>query len=383
MAEESGQEKTEQPTAKRLSDARRKGDIPRSRELNTTVLLLVAALGGLIFGGPVARAMMELMRSSFALDRQAISDPALMIDQLVARLVDGFGSVAGFLALLILAALLPPLVMGGWNFSGESLQPKGSRINPLSGLKRMFSLNALVELGKAFGKFVVVGTVAVLVLLADRPQISSLAKQSVELAMVHAVDILLWSFLLMSATMILITLVDVPYQLYSYKKKLMMTLQEIKDEMKNTEGKPEVKGRIRRMQIELARNRMMKEVPEADVVITNPTHYAVAVRYDENRGNAPFVVAKGADFVALKIREIADEHEVPILSAPALARALYHATEIGDEVPVGLYKSVAQVLAYVFQLKRYRQRLEAEEPRPPADEDIDIPAELRVDPEQV
>ncbi len=381
MAEESGQEKTEQPTAKRLSDARKKGDIPRSRELNTTVLLLVAALGGLVFGGPVARAMMELMRASFTLDRQAISDPALMIEHLTAMLLDAALSIGGFLGLLILAALLTPIAMGGWNFSGQSLQPKGSRINPLSGLKRMFSLNALVELGKALGKFLVVGSVAVLVLLGDRVQLSSLAKQTVDLAMVHAVDILLWSFLLMSAAMILITLLDVPYQLYSYNKKLMMTLQEIKDEMKNTEGKPEVKGRIRRMQMEMARNRMMKDVPEADVVITNPTHYAVAVKYDQSRGNAPFVVAKGADFVALKIREIADEHEVPILSAPALARALYHAAEVGDEVPVGLYKSVAQVLAYVYQLQRYRQHLETDRPRPPAEEEIEIPAELRVDPE--
>ena len=381
MAEETGQEKTEEPTSKRLQEAREKGDIPRSKELTTTILLLAAGLAALMFGGQVAVRMMAMMKGNFMLDRAAISDPAQMVAHLVQSLMEGFLSLWGLFALLLVAAVIGPIALGGWNFSAEALQPKGSRINPLSGLKRMFSMNALIELLKGMAKFFVVGTVAIIVLLLDRPEIASLAKQAINLAMAHAVDIVIWSFLLMSAAMILITLVDVPFQIYSYNKKLKMTLQEVKDEMKNTEGKPEVKGRIRQMQREISRRRMMKDVPEADVVITNPTHYSVAVRYDQARGNAPFVVAKGADFIALKIREVAQEHDVPLLASPALARALYHAAEVGDEVPVGLYKSVAQVLAYVYQLKRYKQRLESEEPVAPAEEEIEIPEALRVDAE--
>ncbi|MBR9882916.1 MAG: flagellar type III secretion system protein FlhB [Oceanospirillales bacterium] len=381
MAEETGQEKTEEPTSKRLQDAREKGDVPRSKELTTTVLLMVAGFAALIFGGQIAQNMMSLMKGNFALDRKAISDPTQMIEHLVRTLADAFLGLWGLFLLLAIAALISPIALGGWNFSGQALQPKGSRINPLSGIKRMFSVEALIELLKGMAKFLVVGTVAVLVLLIDRPEIASLAKQTVEVAIGNAVEIVVWSFLVMSAAMILISLVDVPFQLYNYKKKLKMTLQEVKDEMKNTEGKPEVKGRIRQMQREMSRRRMMKEVPEADVVITNPTHYSVAIRYDADRGNAPFVVAKGVDFIALKIREIAQEHEVPVLASPALARALYHASEVGEEVPIGLYKSVAQVLAYVFQLKRYKQRLESEEPVAPTEDEIEIPGALRVDPE--
>lgn len=381
MAEETGQEKTEEPTAKRLREAREKGDIPRSKELTTTILLLSAGLAALLFGGQVAVQMMGLMESNFALDRAAISDPSKMVAHLVQSMSDAFLSLWGLFLLLLVAAVVGPIALGGWNFSSEALQPKGSRINPLSGIKRMFSMNALIELLKGMAKFLVVGTVAIIVLLLDRPQIASLAKQGVNLAMSHAVDIVIWSFLLMSAAMILITLIDVPFQIHSYNKKLKMTLQEVKDEMKNTEGKPEVKGRIRQMQREISQRRMMRDVPEADVVITNPTHYSVAIRYDQSRGNAPFVVARGADFVALKIREIAEENDVPLLASPALARALYHATEVGDEVPVGLYKSVAQVLAYVYQLKRYQQRLEEDEPIPPGEDEMEIPDSLRVDPE--
>lgn len=381
MAEETGQERTEQPTTKRLQEAREKGDIPRSKELTTTLLLLAAVTGAYLFGSQVTDAMIGVMRHNFVLDQQAIQDPASMLAHFSDSMKSAMLSLIGVMALIVSASIISSIALGGWNFSGQSLVPKGSRLNPLSGLKRLVSLNALVELLKAAAKFLVVGGVAMLVLRRDEPEIASLTKQAIELACAHAVDIVLWSFLMMSAAMILIILVDVPYQLYAYNKKLKMTRQEIKDEMKNTEGQPEVKGRIRRMQIEMARNRMMKEVPEADVVITNPTHYAVAVRYDQQRGNAPFVVAKGADFIALRIRELAEENRVPILSSPALARALYHAAEIGDEVPVGLYKSVAQVLAYVYQLKRYRQRLDSEEPAPPQESEIEIPDELRVDPE--
>lgn len=378
MAEETGQEKTEQPTEKRIRDARQKGDIPRSRELSAMALLLAAAASAMLFGQNVAATLGAIMRESFSLDRRDAFDTARMFAHLGDALYEGFFSLWGFYLLTLLAALLSPIALGGWNFSGQALQPKGSRINPLSGLKRMFSLKALVELFKGLAKFLLVGSFAILVLWLDRPDLLALAREAVEPAIAHSLQILGWSFLVMSLSLILISLVDVPFQLYDYNKKLKMTLQEVKDEMKNTEGKPEVKGRIRQLQREISQRKMMSEVPEADVVITNPTHYAVALKYDQQGGGAPRVVAKGADFVALKIREIAQEHDVPLLSAPPLARALYHATEIGDEIPAGLYQSVAQVLAYVFQLKRHRQRLE-EAPAPLRDEDLDIPAEYRQD----
>ncbi len=381
MAEETGQEKTEEPTAKRLKEARDKGDIPRSRELSATVLLLAAAASALLFGGQVAGSMIDIMAESFTLDRRDIFDPSRMFTHLGEALYEGFFSLWGFYLLTLLAALLSPIALGGWNFSGKALQPKGSRINPLSGIKRMFSLKALIELLKGLAKFLLVGSFAIMVLWLDQPDLIALAREAVEPAIAHSLQILGWSFLVMSLSLIIISLIDVPFQLYDYNKKLKMTLQEVKDEMKNTEGKPEVKGRIRQLQREIAQRKMMTEVPEADVVITNPTHYAVALKYDQQSGGAPRVVAKGADFVALKIREVAEEHDVPLLSAPPLARALYHATEIGDEIPAGLYQSVAQVLAYVFQLKRHRQRQE-EAPVPLRDEDLEIPEEFRRDAEE-
>ncbi|GAA0688978.1 flagellar biosynthesis protein FlhB [Marinobacterium maritimum] len=381
MAEETGQEKTEEPTAKRLKEAREKGDIPRSRELSATALLLAAAASALLFGSQVAGSMIDIMTESFTLDRQDIFDPSRMFTHLGEALYEGFFSLWGFYLLTLLAALLSPIALGGWNFSGKSVAPKGSRINPLSGIKRMFSLKALIELFKGLAKFLLVGTFAIMVLWLDQPDLIALAREAVEPAIAHSLQIIGWSFLVMSLSLIIISLIDVPFQLYDYNKKLKMTMQEVKDEMKNTEGKPEVKGRIRQLQREIAQRKMMTEVPEADVVITNPTHYAVALKYDQQGGGAPRVVAKGADFVALKIREVAEEHDVPLLSAPPLARALYHATEIGDEIPAGLYQSVAQVLAYVFQLKRYKQRLE-EAPAPLRDDDLEIPEEFRRDAEE-
>ncbi|HSG04697.1 MAG TPA: flagellar type III secretion system protein FlhB, partial [Marinobacterium sp.] len=238
---------------------------------------------------------------------------------------------------------------------------------------------ALVELFKAIAKFLLVGTTAVIVLLLDEPDIASLVVLPIGPGVAEALRIVIWSFLVISASMILIALVDVPYQMYAYTEKMKMTLQEVRDEMKNTEGRPEVRGRIRQLQREISQRRMMQDVPEADVVITNPTHYAVALKYSEAEGGAPLIVAKGSDFIALKIREIAEAYEVPIIESPALARALYYNTEIGDEVPVGLYKSVAQVLAYVFQLRAYRDEPKGEQPLPPSPEEIEIPAELQVD----
>ncbi|WP_290704501.1 flagellar biosynthesis protein FlhB [Amphritea sp.] len=377
MAEESGQEKTEEPTAKRLNDAKEKGDIARSKELATTVLLLSAAAAAVMFGGQVTDAMAGMMRFNFSLDRQSVMDPALMFTHLGFSLSEALKSLFGFFLVLLVAALVGPIALGGWNLSLKAMAPKMSRLDPLAGIKRMFSLKALIELFKALAKFSVVGALSFFVLLTTKEELFSLGAQDVVPAMSHATEIVIWAFLIMSLSMIIISLIDVPFQIYDYTQKLKMTLQEVKDEMKNTEGKPEVKGRIRQLQREISQRKMMSAVPEADVVITNPTHYAVALKYNQSGGGAPFLVAKGADFVALKIREIADAHEVPVLSAPALARAIYHSTEVEEEIPSGLFKAVAEVLAYVFQLQRHKQR---QGPAPKeVSQDLDIPSELRQD----
>ncbi|WP_409523792.1 flagellar biosynthesis protein FlhB [Nitrincola sp. MINF-07-Sa-05] len=378
MAEESGQEKSQDPTSKRLQEARDKGDIPRSRELNTFALLMTAAISALLFGSMLASALMEMMKYNFTLRHDEIWDTSYMIKHLFESMFMSFFSLWGFYLLVFMVSLLTPMFMGGWNFSTDALQPKGSRLDPIAGIKRMFSGNALVELVKAIGKVLIVGSVAVIVLLGVRHELVSLISEPVEPATVHAVTILRWIFLALAASILIIVLMDVPWQHYSYNKKLKMTMQEVKDEHKNTEGKPEIKRRIRQLQFEVSQRKMMSEVPTADVVITNPTHYAVAIRYDQSSSDAPIVIAKGADFVALKIREIAKEHDVPILSSPALARALFYATEINEEVPSGLYTAVAQVLAYVFQMRTFKIGA-GKQPVPPRETELKIPDDLKVD----
>jgi len=380
MAEESGQEKTEDPTPKRIREAREKGDVPRSKELATTLVLMTAVASVFVFGAQLADKLLGLVESNFILDRQSIFDTNKMLAHFEVSAWDAVLGVSGIFSVILVAALIGPIALGGWNFSSKSLAPKGSRISPLAGIKRMFSLKALVELFKAIAKFSLVGGFAILILWNLRSEILALGTFEARPAIKEAIDIVVWVFMALSAVLILIAVVDVPYQLYEYTEKMKMTLQEVKDELKNTEGKPEVKGRIRQLQREIAQRQMMKSVPEADVVITNPTHYAVALKYDGEGRGAPILVAKGVDFLAFKIREVAEEHDVPILSAPPLARAIYNFTELEEEIPSGLYMAVAQVLAYVFQLKRYKKQ-QAEKPTDIKVDKLPIPDEF-VDPDQ-
>jgi len=378
MAEDSGQEKTEDPTPKRLQEARDKGDVPRSKELNTMLLLLVAAAAVLLFGSAAISDLGVMMVDNFSLSREEAFDEKYLLINFSSSMIEAVWAVMAFMAVVLVAALVGPISLGGWNFSTQAIAPKGSRIDPLAGLKRMFSLKSLVELAKAIAKFVIVTALALYFLSTVQNDLYDLGKMDVFVAMSESISLIGWAFLIISLSLIIIALVDVPYVLYESAEKLKMTLQEVKDEMKNTEGKPEVKGRIRQMQREISQRQMMKDVPQADVVITNPTHYSVALKYEDNHRNAPIIVAKGADFIALKIREVAKENDVPILQSPPLARALYYSCEIGEEVPTGLFKAVAQVLAYVFQLKRHRQQ-NAEKPNMPKERDIDIPDEFRHD----
>jgi len=378
MAEDSGQEKTEDPTPKRIKEAREKGDVPRSKELATTLVLMAAVFSVIIFGAQLANSMLGVMESNFVLDRDAVFDTNKMLAHFSISAKESLMGLAGIFGVLLIAALVGPIALGGWNFSAQSIAPKGSRIDPLAGLKRMFSLKSLIELFKAIAKFSLVGGFAILILWTIRGDLLALGTFEARPAIDAALETIIWVFMALSAVLILVAVVDVPYQLYDYTEKMKMTLQEVKDELKNTEGKPEVKGRIRQLQREIAQRQMMQSVPEADVVITNPTHYSVALRYESEGRGAPILVAKGADFVALKIREIADEHDIPILSAPPLARAIYNSTEIDDEIPSGLYMAVAQVLAYVFQLKRHKER-EAERPSSLQVDKLPIPDEFRDD----
>ncbi|MFP8965888.1 flagellar biosynthesis protein FlhB [Pokkaliibacter sp. CJK22405] len=369
------QEKTEQPTSKRLEEARRKGDVPRSRELTTTVLLVVSGSFMLFFGPEVVDAFIRLMRFNLELDYTATTDPYMMFAHLEKSVEEALMSVLGLLIGLFFAAIAASVLMGGWNFSGEALMPKLSKLNPLSGLKRMFSVNSLIELLKAFAKFVVVAGVAVMVIRSDQETLLLMARQDVDVSIQNGLDIILWGFLWLSSSLVLISLIDVPFQQYQYIKKLKMTKQEVKDEMKNSEGNPEIKGRIRRMQREMAFRRMMANVPKADVVITNPTHYAVALQY-AGGNRAPILLAKGEEHSALKIREIAQAHEIPMLEAPELARAIYYNTELDQEIPTGLYFAVAQVLAYVTHLRAWKRR---QGPRPLEPSSYEIPTELQHD----
>jgi len=376
MAEnEDGQEKSEDPTARRLEKAREKGQVARSRELGTMAVLTGGAAALLIFGQWMGESLYNVMRSCFSLDREAIFDTHMMALKLLASAKEASLSLTPFLVILFVAGLAGTIAVGGWLFSTEAMIPKFNKLNPISGLKKIFSLNSLVELAKAIAKALLVIGIALLILHHDRGALLAIASEPVRAAIVHVADTLAWSFLWLSCAMIVIALIDVPFQIYNHQKELRMTKQEVKEEFKDTEGKPEVKGRIRRLQMEMAQRRMMQEVPKADVVITNPSHYAVALRYDQNSMPAPVVIAKGSDQTAMKIQEIAREHKIDILRTPPLTRAVYHNTAIDDEIPAGLYVAVAQVLAYLYQLRRYRR---GQGPRPGMPE-MPIPEDLRRD----
>ena len=377
MAEsESGADKTEDPTDKRKKDSREKGEIARSKELNT-LAVMVAGCGALLaFGGHLAQSLLELMRSNFTLSREVLLDERYMGIFLLQSGKIAIMATQPILVTLLLAALIGPVALGGWLFAAGSMAPKFSRMNPAAGLKRMFSMHALTELLKALAKFAIILLVAVMVLAKDRADLLAIANEPMEMAIIHSVQLVGWSALWMSCGLALIAAVDVPFQLYSSKQKLMMTKQEVKDEHKDSEGRPEVKGRVRQLQREMSQRRMMTAIPEADVIITNPTHYAVALKYDPEKGNAPVLLAKGSDFIALKIREIGNQHRIEVLESPALARSIFYSTEIEQQIPAGLYLAVAQVLAYVYQIRQYQA---GRGKRPDPLKDVPIPPDLQRD----
>ncbi|WP_085747105.1 flagellar biosynthesis protein FlhB [Pseudomonas sp. R45(2017)] len=378
MAEsESGQDKTEDPTEKRKKDSREKGEIARSKELNTLAIMLAGSAALLIFGGMLAQELMDLMRQNFTLSREVIMDERSMATFLMSSGLQALLAIQPIMITLLLAAFLGPIALGGWLFAAGSLAPKFSRMNPAAGLKRMFSMKAVVELLKALAKFLITLGVALVVLNSDIDDLLRIAHEPLDRAIIHSLQLVGWSSLWLACGLIIIAAVDVPVQIWESIKKLKMTKQEVRDEHKDQEGRPEVKQRIRQVQREMSQRRMMAAIPDADVVITNPTHYAVALKYDAEKGGAPMLLAKGSDFLALKIREIAVANNVMLLESPALARSIYYSTELEEEIPGGLYLAVAQVLAYVYQIRQHRAG-KGKFPEPLKD-DLPIPPDLRRD----
>lgn len=379
MAEEqdSAAEKSQEPTPKRLEKAREQGDMARSRELNTAAVLLTGAGGMILFGGYMGEVIGEVMRHNFVLERAHIFDTSTMFSALGASAMAGFRSLLPLFAMLLVAAFLGPMALSGWNFSAQAIAPKLSRMSPLSGIKRMFGARALMELFKALAKVIVVAAIALVILHVNTNTILGMQHEPTVAAIAHALSVIAWSVLAMACAMILITMVDIPFQIHHHQQKLRMTQQQVKDERKDTDGNPEVKQRVRQLQQEMSQNRMMEEVPDADVVITNPEHYAVALRYRDGLESAPIMLAKGCDYMALRIRELARSHSIPVVQAPALARAIYFHTELGDEIPAGLYMAVAQVLAYVYQLKQYEEGTLGQPPQ--LAEELPIPPDLHPD----
>lgn len=373
MSEDSDAEKTEAASPKRLEQAREKGDVPRSREVATFTVLMASGCCLWFAGDAIVRRLTAVMVSGLTLDREQILNPNIMILRITSDVTSVLLTCLPYAVAIMVVALASPLLVGGWLFSSQAFVPNFGKLNPIRGLGNMVSKNALVELLKALAKTLVVGFVAWMVMQHYKDAVLGLSVESLKAGSAHLISLLISAFLIIVGALGLIAAIDGPYQMWHYANKMKMTLQEVKQEAKESDGNPQIKQKIRQLQHEMSRRRMMADVPTADVVVTNPTHYAVALKYGENSRGAPQVVAKGADEVAAKIRELAGEHKVAILEAPALARALYKHTEIGDEIPEALYGAVAEVLAYVFQLRSHGKGIGQ---RPDKPKKLDVPPEL-------
>ena len=353
MAEDSDAERTEPASEKRLRQAREDGDIPRSREVATFTVLMTAGAGLWMMGGGLVDKLSSVLERGLSLDREQVYNPNVLIERIAADVGGVLLACLPLAGAVMLMMLASPMLIGGWNFSAKAFTPNFAKLNPMRGLGNMVSTNALVELLKAVAKTLLVGAVAWFVVMSQKDAVIGLVTEPFGTAAPHLGGLLAKAFLTMVGALGAIAILDGPYQMWHYADKLKMTRQEVIQESKESDGNPQIKGKIRQLQREMARKRMMANVPTADVVVTNPTHFAVALKYAEGQRGAPRVVAKGTDEVAAKIREIAKEHKVAMLEAPALARALYKHTDIDDEIPEALYSAVAEVLAYVYQLRAY------------------------------
>ena len=373
MAEDSDLEKTELATPRRLQKAREEGQIVRSRELSTFALLAAGFFGVWGMSDSIGEHLQGMLRASFTFDHATVFETRRMLIGAGAAGREGLYALLPVLAFTGAAALLAPMALGGWQLSSKGLEPKFNRLNPIEGLGKIFSINGPVQLGLSLAKTLVVGCIGGSAIWNRREEILALATQPLHLALANTVHLIAVCCGMTVAGMFVVAALDVPYQLWQFHKKLRMTKEEVKREHRESEGDPHVKGRIRQQQRAIARRRMMTQVPKADVVVTNPTHFAVALQYTDGEMRAPKVVAKGVNLVAARIREIAAENNVPLLEAPPLARALYHNVDLNREIPGPLYGAVAEVLAWVYQLRRFNTEGGV---APVAPTEFDVPADL-------
>jgi flagellar biosynthetic protein FlhB len=365
MAEsEMGGERTEEPSLRRLQEARERGQLPRSRELTNFATMIGGSAALVAIGGTVASHLTQMMRRSLSIDVQSLRTTDSMSASLGEACVSAVTAILPVFGALVAMVLLASVALGGWNFTTQALTPDFSRLNPLSGLKRLFGLHGVSELAKALLKCLVVSAVCAGIVSWIFGDVLALGRMAPRAAISHGAGLLSWAFVWLCASLALVAVVDVPLQIFQFKRALRMTRQELRDESKELDGRPETKQRIRQMQQTLARRRMMHKVPTADVVIVNPTHFAVALKYDPKKMRAPVVLARGVDLVAQNIRRIAEEHRVPIFEAPQLARALYRSTDLNKEIPNGLYAAVAQVLSYIFRVRTLNPSIAARVARP-------------------
>ncbi len=352
MAEnEDGQEKSEDPTEKKKSEARKKGQVTRSQELTTLFMLLASIIGIMFFSKDMIEVIIDIMKNNFSVERNTLFDTEQLFLHFKTELAAMLYALIPLFILMFITAIFSNALLGGFNFSFKAVTPKLNKLNPIKGLKKVFGAKGVIELVKSILKIGLMGSIAVYFIWQFNDEIYGLSEEPFPGALIHAMELITWQFLLVALGMIIVAMIDVPYQIWSNKRQLKMTKQEVKDESKSTDGNPEIKGKIRQKQREIAMQRMMGDVPKADVIITNPTHYAVALQYDTEGSGAPVMLAKGADLVAMQIRNVAQANDVPIMEIPPLSRAIYYSVEIGQEIPAGLYVAVAQVLAYIFQLK--------------------------------
>ena len=373
MAEESDLERTEEPSQRRLDQAREEGQVARSRELSTFAVLLAGGAGLWLMGGTLSAQLVKLLHDGLTLGTDLAFNSDLLLPRLYTLSMETLVAFAPMMLLLLIVAALSPMLLNGWIFSGKALLPDFSKLNPIAGIGRMFSTHSLIELVKAIGKAILVGGVGIWAIWHNRESMLALVTQPSTVTTPQLGSLMWLIFAAIMGGMLLIVAIDVPFQLWEYSKKLKMTKEELRQESRETEGDPHVKSRIRSLQREMARRRMMEAIPTADVVVTNPTHYAVALRYKEGSMRAPVVVAKGSHLLAARIREIATEHNIPIFEAPPLARALHKHIDLGETIPEALYQAVAEVLAYVYQLRRYHTEGGA---MPEAPRELPVPPQL-------
>ena len=373
MANDSDLEKTETASGSRIQKAYEDGDVPRSKELSTAATLITAGACLWGMGGFLEDALKNLMINGMKFDSKVAMDPVSALSKIYEQIGDLVIVFIPIFVFILLSEILSPIGIGGWNMSTKMLAPNITKLNPITGFSNIFNKNSWVELLKSICKVGLIAIISYLAISYSLPDLMKLPLLPIETGLSNTVNFLIVTFFLILIGYLIIVAIDVPYQLHRYAEKLKMSVQEVREEMRDSNGSPEIKAKIRQQQIAMSRRRMMSQIQNADVVITNPTHYAVAVKYDSEVMGAPKILAKGSDAVALRIREIANEHQILMVESPKLARALYAHTEVDQEIPEALYLAVAEMLAYVFQVKSFNGR-DGEYPTMP--QSIEVPDEL-------